>query len=75
MPALAAIERIGGIVSIDVRLDATGVVRSAAVVRSPSALLNDAALLSATKSHFSPEIFRCRPVAAHYDFVVEFVAR
>ncbi len=71
-PALAAQQGIAGEVVVQVDLDATSHLVSAKVVKSPSSLLNNAALLSARQSTFQTEIVNCKPQAASYLFNVDF---
>jgi len=71
-PVLAEQQGITGIVSILVQLDPDGNVGAADVTRSPSSLLNLAALTAVRRSQYSPAIFRCRPIASRYIFRMEF---
>jgi hypothetical protein len=73
-PALAALNHVTGEVFIRVRLDPAGQLVSADVIKSPSSLLDRAAVASAHLSQYSPSIFRCRPIASDYIFIVDFEA-
>jgi TonB family protein len=74
-PPIAAQQGISGDVTVLVSLDAQSHVTGARIMRSPSALLNDAALRAARASTFRTEIRDCRPVAADYAFIVEFTTQ
>ncbi len=72
MPAIAMQHHISGEVDVQVTLDASSHVVSAAVVRSPSALLNAAAIAAAERSTFATRIVNCVPVGDTYLFAVIF---
>jgi TonB family protein len=71
-PALAEQNGISGVVEVIVRLDEHSRIVSARVARTPSPLLNDAALRAARTSRFRTEVRDCQPVAAEYVFSVDF---
>jgi hypothetical protein len=62
----------GGTVRVAVALDARGSVRFARVLSSPSVTLNASAMSAATRSEYSPAIFRCAAVPSAYPFGVEY---
>lgn len=72
-PMAAIQQRIGGIVNVAVTLDDRGQPKSAAVLQSPSRLLNEPSMDAAMRSDFSPQIFRCITVPSVYVFAVEYV--
>lgn len=65
---------ISGTVIVTVTLDETSRIVSALIAKSPSALLNRAALDAARASTFQTQTQNCRPVGGTYDFIVQFVA-
>jgi len=75
MPALASAQGVSGIVSVLVVLDPSGQVTSSTILQTPSMLLNEPALSSARQAQYLPALFRCRPIASRYRFVVQFARR
>jgi protein TonB len=71
-PEMAKEQGVSGTVSVKVDLDATSHVTGVSIDKSPSVLLNSAALQSARESTFRTEIVDCKPVANSYLFQVEF---
>jgi TonB family protein len=71
-PAIAQQQGITGEVTVQVSLDETSKLVAEKVVKSPSALLNNAALAAARQSTFKTRIVDCKPVADSYFFVVDF---
>jgi len=71
-PLEAAFRGIHGTVTVELALDASGEVTSAVVTKSPSPILNAPAILAAERSRFSPTLFRCRPIADRYNYLVVF---
>lgn len=71
-PPIAQQQRIFGTVKIVVDIAADGSVRAARVGRSPSVILNQAALRAARSSTYRPAVHDCVPVAATYLFGVHF---
>lgn len=71
-PALAQQQNIAGTVQVIVSLDANSNVVGARIQRSPSAILNNAALAAARQSTFQTEIRNCRPIPGDYVYTVEF---
>jgi TonB family protein len=62
-----------GRVWVDVRLTPTGTVAEASVYRSSgNDYLDASAVRSASKTRYSPEVFRCEPVVGSYLFVANF---
>jgi TonB family protein len=62
-----------GRVWVNVRLTPTGTVAKASVYRSSgNDYLDASAVRSASKTHYSPEVFRCEPVVGSYLFVANF---
>ena len=74
-PSLAQQNGISGIVDVIVRLDEHSHIVATRIARSPSPLLNDAALRAARTSTFHTEVRDCVPIAAEYVFSVEFTAQ
>jgi len=72
MPALAAAQHVSGEVIVQVTLDEQSRIVASAVVKSSSALLNNAALAAARASTFATAIRGCVPVADSYLFAVLF---
>jgi len=71
-PAIAQQQGITGEVVVQVSLDENSHLVSASVVKSPSALLNKAAIDAAKQSTFKTRIANCKPVADTYNFIVDF---
>jgi len=71
-PVEAAQLGISGTVVVEVALDQTGAVTSAKVTKSPSPLLNAPSIYAAEHSHYMPAYFRCKPIAARYNFLFEY---
>lgn len=71
-PALAAQQGIYGVVQVVVSLDFDSRVTAARIQRSPSAILNPAALAAARQTLFQTEIRDCRPIARDYIYDVDF---
>jgi TonB family protein len=71
-PAIAQQQGISGVVQVLVALDANSKLVSATIQKSPSGLLNNAAIQAARASTFQTEIVDCKPVAANYLYQVEF---
>jgi TonB family protein len=71
-PPIAQQQGISGEVTVVVSLDETSKLVSATVQKSPSALLNNAAVNAAKASKFQTRIVNCKPVADSYRFIVEF---
>ena len=71
-PAIAQQQGITGEVVVKVALDETSHIVSASVVKSPSSVLNNAALTATRQSTFKTRIENCKPVADTYNFIVEF---
>ena len=67
-----AAKDISGQVAAIVSLDAASRVTSAIISKSPSPLLNNAALAVVRQSAFQTRIVECRPVADRYLFLVDF---
>ncbi len=74
-PPVARQQAILGVVRIQVVLDEQGTPTATRVWSSPSAILNNSALAAARSSTYSPEIFRCKPVASTYLLSVTYVAQ
>jgi TonB family protein len=73
-PALAQAQGITGEVSVVVSLDERSRLTAARIAKSPSALLNAAALRAARDTTYRTEVRDCKPIAADYLFVVEFMS-
>ena len=58
--------------TVDVALDENSKVLSATVSKSPSAILNSAAINAAKASTYKTRIENCKPVAESYRFLVDF---
>ncbi|HTD33229.1 MAG TPA: SIMPL domain-containing protein [Candidatus Elarobacter sp.] len=71
-PALAQQQNIGGTVQVIVSLDTNSSVTAVRILRSPSAILNAAALAAARQTTFQTQIRDCRPIAADYIYTVDF---
>jgi TonB family protein len=71
-PPIAAAQKIYGEVIVQISLDEQSRLVSASISRSPSALLNNAALQATIASKFQTRIVDCQPVADRYRFVVLF---
>ena len=71
-PPLAQQQGISGEVTVVVSLDENSKLVSATVQKSPSSLLNNAALQAAKSSTYQTRIANCKPVADSYRFIVEF---
>ena len=74
-PSIAQQQGISGEVTIIVSLDANSKLVSAKVDRSPSAMLNNAALNAAKSSTYKTRVVNCQPVADSYRFIVEFTSQ
>jgi TonB family protein len=74
-PAIAQQQGITGEVTVLLSLDENSKIVSATVVKTPSAILNNAALASARQSTFKTKVVNCKPVADSYRFIVEFAAQ
>jgi outer membrane biosynthesis protein TonB len=74
-PPMAQRQGISGEVSVLVSLDDHSRLTDARVFKSPSSILNPAALRSARDTTYRTEIRDCKPIAADYLFVVEFTAQ
>jgi protein TonB len=74
-PEMAKEQGITGTVEVEVDLDAAGKVLSAAVIKTPSSMLNAAALTAAKQSSYAPAVADCKPVPGQYKFVVEFAGQ
>lgn len=74
-PPLAQQQGLTGDVTVLVSLDERSHLVTARILKSPSILLNDAALRAARASSYRTEVRDCRPVAADYAFIVEFSAQ
>ena len=74
-PPLAQQQGITGTVNVMVSLDENSKLVAAQVVKSPSSLLNNAALQAARASTFATKIVDCKPVAAQYLYVVDFTSQ
>ena len=72
-PPMAQQQGILGEVRVGVALDAAGQVVTAAIRRSPSAILNNPALYAARRSTYQPAVVNCRAVPSAYEFVVSFI--
>ena len=71
-PEMAKEQGISGEVWVEVDLDAGGHLTNATVIKTPSSILNSAALSAARQSTYSPEVADCKPVPGQYKFVVDF---
>jgi TonB family protein len=71
-PPIAAQQGISGEVWVDVALDENNKIVSTKIEKSPSALLNNAALQATRQSTFRTKVINCKPVADTYRFIVEF---
>jgi len=71
-PPIAAQQHIAGEVIVQITLDENSKIVSAVIVKSPSSLLNNAALQAARESTFATAIRNCVPVGGSYNFVVFF---
>jgi TonB family protein len=71
-PQIAQQQGITGVVIVQVSLDENSKLVSAQVVKTPSAILNNAALAAARQSTFKTRVANCKPVADTYLFQVEF---
>ena len=71
-PALAQQQGISGDVTVVVQLDENSKLVSATVSKTPSAILNNAALSAARQSTFKTRVVNCKPIAESYRFIVEF---
>lgn len=67
-----AAKEVTGQVVVVVSLDANSSVVGAAISKTPTALVNDAALAAARASTFQTRIVDCRPVAGRFLFLVDF---
>ena len=74
-PEMAEQQGIAGQVQVVVSLDANSNIVGARLFSSPSAVLNQAALAAARQSVFQTEIRDCRPLAADFVFLVNFVKK
>jgi TonB family protein len=73
-PAAAVAQGISGEVVVLISLDENSKIVSAVIARSPSALLNVAALEAAKNSVYRTRVVACHPVAEQYRFIVEFTS-
>jgi TonB family protein len=71
-PPIAQQQGISGEVTVVVSLDENSKLISATVSKSPSAILNQAAINAAKASTYKTRIEACKPVADSYRFLVEF---
>jgi len=71
-PPLAAQQGITGEVSVIVSLDERSHIVGARIAKSPSTILNPAALRAVRDSTFRTEVRDCKPVVADYVFVIDF---
>jgi TonB family protein len=71
-PPMAQQQGIKGTVAVAVALDASGNVVSAAIQRSPSAVLNNAAIEAARRSTYGAAVVACKAVPSAYEFVLGF---
>jgi outer membrane biosynthesis protein TonB len=74
-PAIAQQQGITGDVYVLVTLDENSKLVAEKVTKSPSSLLNAAALAAARQSTFKTRIVDCKPVADSYNFIVEFASQ
>lgn len=74
IPPIAAQQGITGTVTVQISLDATSKITAAKIVKTPSAVLNNAALQAARNSTFKTEVRNCLPVAADYLFIEDFTS-
>ncbi|MBV9104048.1 MAG: TonB family protein [Candidatus Eremiobacteraeota bacterium] len=74
-PEMAKEQGISGVVEVEVDLDATGHLTNASVIKTPSSMLNSAALSAARQSSYSPKLEDCKPVPGQYKFEVDFSAQ
>ena len=75
-PSLAQQQGISGEVTVLVSLDENSkLVGLPTVQKSPSALLNKAAIDAARQTTYQTEIRNCKPIAATYRFIVEFTSQ
>jgi TonB family protein len=74
-PPIAIAQHISGEVVVVVTLDENSNVVAAAIAKSPSALLNTAALLAARSSTFQVPVRNCKPMPGKFRFLVEFTDR
>jgi len=74
-PQMAQRQGIAGEVTVLVALDARSRLTAARIFKSPSSVLNLAALQSARDTTYHTEVRDCKPVAADYLFVVEFTTQ
>ena len=63
---------ISGTVFVTVTLDEASQIVNAAIARSPSRLLNEAALAAVRASTFQTRVHACRAIAGSYSFIVQF---
>jgi TonB family protein len=73
-PALAQAQGITGEVSVVVSLNEQSRLTAARIAKSPSTLLNAAALRAARDTTYRTEVRDCKPIAADYLFVIEFMS-
>ena len=71
-PPIAVAEKIYGEVVVVITLDAQSHIESASISRSPSVILNQAALQAARASTFQTTIKNCQPVGGSFRFIVVF---
>jgi TonB family protein len=72
-PQSAQLSGATGRVLVKIKLTPTASVAEASIVRSSgNDYLDASALSTATKTHYSPEIFRCKPVVSYYLFAANF---
>jgi TonB family protein len=73
-PAIAQQQGITGEVVVQVTLDVNSKVTEAHVIKSPSVILNKAAIAAAQQSTFKTRIANCQPVSESYNFIVDFTS-
>jgi len=71
-PPMAQQQGITGTVEVIVSLDASSKVVGARIGKSPSGILNNAALQAARQSTFQTQVRDCKAIAADYIFTVDF---
>jgi len=71
-PEMAKEQGISGSVEVEVDLDALGHVTGTSVIKTPSSILNSAAITAARQTTYAPQISDCKPVPGQYKFVVDF---
>jgi TonB family protein len=71
-PAIAQQQGITGTVSVEIELDVNSKLINAKVIKTPSPILNNAAIAAAKQSTYQTEIVNCKPQASSYRFDVDF---